>query len=207
VDRGVWESQRLLDQADDEGWSPVADELIRDRAIRSVEHVFTMLALVLPRQPLRVAFRGLHTDDQQLRGTALEYLETALPEDIRRALWPFLEDHRTATATPRPTETVLRELLGSNQSIVFNLEAPGREREMKRESTGDAFRSRSIWSPSPARIPLPDKHRDHQPAATSATLINATAGRRARECGTTKIVAELRTSPGASGEPTTINTF
>jgi HEAT repeat protein len=121
VDRGVWESQRLLDQADDEGWSPVADELIRDRASRSVEHVFTMLALILPGQPLRVAFRGLHTDDQQLRGTALEYLETTLPDDIRRALWPFLEDHRPAHSQ-RPTDTVLRELLESNESIVINLE-------------------------------------------------------------------------------------
>lgn len=122
VDRGVWESQRLLDQADDEGWSFVGDELIRDRANRSLEHVFTMLALVLPRQPLRVAFRGLHTDDAHLRGTALEYLESTLPEDIRRALWPFLEDHRKAHQTPRPTEAVLRELLESHQSIVVNLE-------------------------------------------------------------------------------------
>jgi HEAT repeat protein len=128
VDRGVWESQRLLDQADDESWSPVADELIRDRASRSVEHVFTMLALILPRQPLRVAFRGLHTDDAQLRGTALEYLEATLPDDIRRALWPFLEDHRTAHGQ-RPTETVLRELLESNQSIVVNLEKLRRRRE------------------------------------------------------------------------------
>jgi hypothetical protein len=122
VDRGVWESQRLLDQVDDEGWSPVADELIRDRASRSVEHVFTMLALVLPRQPLTVAFRGLHTDDAQLRGTALEYLEATLPDDIRRALWPFLEDHRPAGTNARPTEAVLRELLESHQSIVLNLE-------------------------------------------------------------------------------------
>jgi hypothetical protein len=129
VDRGVWESQRLLDQADDEGWSPVADELIRDRASRSVEHVFTMLALVLPRQPLRVAFRGLHTDDQQLRGTALEYLEATLPDDIRRALWPFLEDHRTVHSAARPSDTVLRELLESNQSIVVNLEKLRKSRE------------------------------------------------------------------------------
>jgi hypothetical protein len=100
----------------------VADELIRERANRSLEHVFTMLALVLPRQPLRVAFRGLHTDDAQLRGTALEYLEATLPGDIRRALWPFLEDHRRRGAPVRPTDTVLRDLLGSNQSIVINLE-------------------------------------------------------------------------------------
>lgn len=128
VDRGVWQSQRLLDQADDEGWSPVEDELIRDRANRSLEHVFTMLALVLPRQPLRVAFRGLHTDDAHLRGTALEYLESTLPEDIRRALWPFLEDHRAARATPRPSDAALRELLESHQSIVVNLEKLRRER-------------------------------------------------------------------------------
>jgi hypothetical protein len=122
VDKAVWESQRLLDRADDEAWSPVADELIRDRASRSVEHVFTILALVLPRQPLRVAFRGLHTDDAHLRGTALEYLEATLPDDIRRALWPFLEDHRPRRDTPRPTEALLRELLESHQSIVVNLE-------------------------------------------------------------------------------------
>jgi hypothetical protein len=129
VDRGVWQSQRLLDQVDDEGWSPVADELIRERASRSVEHVFTMLALVLPRQPLKVAFRGLHTDDAQLRGTALEYLETTLPDDIRRALWPFLEDHRPGRASQRPSDTVLRELLESHQSIVINLEKLRRSRE------------------------------------------------------------------------------
>jgi hypothetical protein len=77
---------------------------------------------VLPRQPLTVAFRGLHTDDAQLRGTALEYLEATLPDDIRRALWPFLEDHRPAGTNARPTEAVLRELLESHQSIVLNLE-------------------------------------------------------------------------------------
>ena len=56
---GVWESRILLDQMDDDAWSPVMDELVRDRANRSLEHVFTLLALVLPRKPLRIAFRGL----------------------------------------------------------------------------------------------------------------------------------------------------
>jgi HEAT repeat protein len=68
---GVWESRSLLDRMDDESWSPVMDEFVRDRANRSLEHVFTLLALALPRQPLRIAFRGLHTDDPLLRGTAL----------------------------------------------------------------------------------------------------------------------------------------
>ena len=122
VDRGVWESHRLLDRLEDEDWSPVMDEVLRERANRSLEHVFTVLSLALPRQPLRVAFRGLHTDDALLRGTALEYLETALPDEIRRQLWPFLEDTRSKKGGRRSANDVLGDLLQSNQSIALNLE-------------------------------------------------------------------------------------
>jgi hypothetical protein len=130
VDRGVWESHRLLDRMEDEEWSPVMDELLRERANRGLEHVFTLLALVLPRQPLKVAFRGLHTSDQLLRGTALEYLETALPEDIRKALWPFLEAPARQRPSRRSAQDVLSELMESNQSIAMNLA------ELRRLQTG-----------------------------------------------------------------------
>jgi hypothetical protein len=131
VDQGVWESHRLLDTTEDDDWSPIMDEMLRDRANRALEHVFTMLALVLPRQPLKIAFRGLHTSDRQLRGTALEYLETALPEAIRSALWPFLEDVGASRRSEKTAEQVLEDLLASNQSIAQNLEALRRQTESK----------------------------------------------------------------------------
>ncbi|HET9251504.1 MAG TPA: HEAT repeat domain-containing protein [Candidatus Eisenbacteria bacterium] len=127
---GVWESRKILDRMDDEGWSPVMDEMLRDRANRSLEHVFTLLSLALPRQPLRIAFRGLHTDDPLLRGTALEYLESSLPPEIRRPLWPFLEDNRPKRPPEaRPREQVLQDLLESNHSIVIRLEELRRKDE------------------------------------------------------------------------------
>jgi len=46
VGAGVWEGRRLLDRLDDEAWSPVVDDAIRERANKSLEHVFTLLALV-----------------------------------------------------------------------------------------------------------------------------------------------------------------
>ena len=49
-----------------EALSPL-DEFVRDRAGTSLAHVFTLLALVLPREPLQIAFRSLQTDDQQLQ--------------------------------------------------------------------------------------------------------------------------------------------
>ena len=121
VDTRVWESQRLLDQMDDAGWSPVVDEVIRDRANRSLEHVFTILSLAMQRKPLQIAYRGLHTDDPLLRGTALEYLETSLPPEIRKRLWPFLEDTRRKRAPAADPQAALDRLLESSESILINL--------------------------------------------------------------------------------------
>jgi hypothetical protein len=53
---------------------------------RHLAHVFTLLSLVVEREPLRIAQRALAGGDASLRGTALEYLENVLPADIRRAL-------------------------------------------------------------------------------------------------------------------------
>ena len=121
VDRELWESRRLIDAADDVAPSPLVDEVLRQRASRSLEHVFTLLALVLSRQHVTIAFRALHTSDPMLRGTALEYLETALPEPIRARLWPYLEDSRPPRTAGRPAAQVVEELLRSRQSIAFNL--------------------------------------------------------------------------------------
>ena len=120
VSRHVWESQRLLDRSERDGTEPFADELVIDRANQSLAHVFTLLSLILPREPLRVAFRGLHTNDERLRGTALEYLELILPASIHERLSPLLDASRTAGSV-RSGETVLAELLLSNDSILKNL--------------------------------------------------------------------------------------
>lgn len=122
VDRDLWEGRRLIDAADDVAPSPLVDDTLRDRASRSLEHVFTLLALVLSRQHVTIAFRALHTSDPMLRGTALEYLETLLPDQVRTPLWPYLEDHRAPGAPGRPAAEVARELMRSQQSVATNLE-------------------------------------------------------------------------------------
>ena len=78
----AWESRRLADRshADPDG-----------HASLGLEHVVTLLSLVLPAASLQVAFRGLCSEDPVMRGTALEYLDAVLPPDIRPFLWPFLE--------------------------------------------------------------------------------------------------------------------
>jgi len=123
VHSDVWEKRRLLDALDEDAGRSFLEELVAARASHSLAHVFTLLALVLPAAPLRIAFRGLHTDDQSLHGTALEYLESVLPQEIRNRLWPFLEDRRMPSKVRRPREETLADLLRSNESIATNLEA------------------------------------------------------------------------------------
>jgi hypothetical protein len=123
VGRPVWEGQRLLSMLDDTHEHVFVDEYVKDRASRSLAHVFTLLSLVLPPEPLRIAFRGLHTDDPRLRGTALEYLEGVLPPRIREQLWPFLEDRRPSPSREtRPRDEILADLLRSHESSMINLE-------------------------------------------------------------------------------------
>ena len=120
VGRGVWESRQLIDVADDEA-SPMEAELLRDRASRSLEHLFILLSLILPRDTLRLAFQGLYTQDAYLRGTALEYLETVLPEAIWARLWPLLEQGEMLPRTGRTADQALKELVASQHSIAVAL--------------------------------------------------------------------------------------
>ncbi len=64
-----------------------------------LSHIFRVLGLVLPAEPLRVALHAVQTDDKSLRGMALEYLESILPPDVRAQLWPFLDEHEVPEAS------------------------------------------------------------------------------------------------------------
>jgi AAA family ATP:ADP antiporter len=115
LSKRLWKSQRLLDGCEE-------DELVGDRANHGLAHVFTLLSLILPKEPLQLSFQALHTDDEMLRGTALEYLESILPAPIRDRLWPFLEDKRSAVPSQRSREVILTELLLSHESIRVRLQ-------------------------------------------------------------------------------------
>jgi hypothetical protein len=122
--RPIWDGRKLLDSADggdEQYWH--LDEVLKDRASKSIEHVFSLLALELPAGPLKVAFRALHSEDRLLRGLALEYLETTMPPRRVRQL-AKLVDPAPAAAAPRPRVLVLDELMASQQSILTSLRIP-----------------------------------------------------------------------------------
>jgi hypothetical protein len=75
------------------------------------DHVFALLALCTTRGSLELVRQGLKTDDRKLRGTALEYLESLLPETVRAPLVQALAQRpEPRTGQPRSETQLLDEL-------------------------------------------------------------------------------------------------
>jgi hypothetical protein len=130
VSRSVWEGRQLLDAAGRSDEPDSAAELVvSERASQSLAHVFTLLSLVLPTEPLRIAYSALQSSDQRVRGTALEYLDAVLPQNIKESLWPFLEIQRITRAPARPREEILADLLRANESVAINLKTLERQED------------------------------------------------------------------------------
>jgi hypothetical protein len=134
VDRRVWDDRHLAMLLPDEGPRALLGQVLQERTDRSLEHVFGLLALCLPAEPLLAAFRGLQSEDPHLRGTALDYLEFIVPVEIRRKLWRNLESEgrRASAARVDPTtgqvRTELDDLLRDQHSIAMRVEELRRER-------------------------------------------------------------------------------
>lgn len=121
LQKSVWQSHRLLDSRDAQDADWFFDEQLQDRADRNLEHLFTLLALLLPVEAVRTAFRALHTDDRHLKGTAFEYLETATPPDTQRLLLQVLEADAEYRASTRDSKDALTRLLQSQAQINLSL--------------------------------------------------------------------------------------
>ncbi|MBX3185377.1 MAG: hypothetical protein KF819_00115 [Labilithrix sp.] len=88
---------------------------------RGLAHVFTLLGLVLEREPLSIAHRALRSEDPGLRGTAYEYLDVVLPARLRDVVIPLLGDvkpsARSEGTQERGSKELADELLRSSASL------------------------------------------------------------------------------------------
>lgn len=97
---------------------PPAPSATGDDLHRGLAHVFTILGLVLEREPLSIAYRALRSEEVGLRGTAYEYLEVVLPQRVREVMVPLLGDVKpTSRSRERGSKELADELLRSNASL------------------------------------------------------------------------------------------
>jgi hypothetical protein len=122
VARPIRDSRRLLDPRDGSDPDAFLDEILRERADQTLEHIFSLFASVLPREAVKIAFRSLHSDDPALRGLAMEYLDSVLPDAVRNGLWSLIDTKPPARA-PESSQDPLGDLLRAHESLVVKVNA------------------------------------------------------------------------------------
>jgi len=125
---------------EDEADRGLLGEVLRERRDQVLEHLFTLLGFCYPDEPLATALRAVRSGDVHLHATALDYLESTLPMDLRRRLWPMLEGTPPRrTSLSGPPQRALRELLASRHSIEVRLdELRDQVRALERQAEGTA---------------------------------------------------------------------
>jgi hypothetical protein len=68
---------------------------------------------------VKAAFHGVILDDERLKSFALEYLEQALPDDVRKKLWPFIGDisEQQRERSLRPLDDVVSDLMTTGATL------------------------------------------------------------------------------------------
>lgn len=118
ADPEQWEHRRRREEGSP-GIRSEIDSLLEAREDRNLEHVFTLLSLALDREAIILSLRALSSHDENLRGTALEYLHNVLPEPVREPLWPRLTE-RSERVRVQSTSSSPEELLQSMQSLIVD---------------------------------------------------------------------------------------
>jgi len=77
---------------------------------RGLEHVFTLLSLTLDPDAVHLSMQALLSQDDNLRGTALEYLENVLPADLYGDLLQHLDAREESRSGVRSLGDILAEL-------------------------------------------------------------------------------------------------
>jgi hypothetical protein len=107
-------------QASPEDWEGRDMELKMDYATdeedvnpefnRGLEHVFTLLALTLDPDAVRLSMQAAFSKDLNLRGTALEYLENVLPGYLYNELLKHLGEAPQGSRSTRTLGDIVNEL-------------------------------------------------------------------------------------------------
>jgi hypothetical protein len=116
VPEAMWHSRGLLEHQEAAAPFAVVDGSKSGQLDPGVEHLFSLLAAILPREPLEIAYRAIHSEDQLLLGLAFEYLASHLPPQIWKKLAGRLEAGTAPAAGGHPEEA-LRRLLESGSRL------------------------------------------------------------------------------------------
>jgi AAA family ATP:ADP antiporter len=87
------------------------------QGVEPLRYLFSLFGLVFGPGVMEICYHALQSHDPGIRGTALEYLENQLPQNVRDPLWPLIASGQIQIQSNRPTKEILYDLLEAGRSI------------------------------------------------------------------------------------------
>jgi len=133
IEAELWREEPLLsagrsaDSLDDQ--PGFGAEGLRERVRQGIEQVMSLLALLLEREPVRLAYHALYSDDAAIRGTAVEYLDNVLPDRIRPGVLALVQgpSHAEPVREPRNRAALVDELQRARARLIPQAGPPSRK--------------------------------------------------------------------------------
>lgn len=87
------------------------------QGVDPLRYLFILFGIIFGPSVMDVCFEALKADDPATRGTALEYLENQLPQNVRTPLWPLIASGYTETRSDRSLQEITHDLLQAGRAI------------------------------------------------------------------------------------------
>ena len=87
------------------------------QGVDPIRYLFILLGIIFGSNVMDICYESLQLEDQTKRGTALEYLENQLPQNVRAPLWPLIASGYKATRSDRSLEEIMQDLLQAGRSV------------------------------------------------------------------------------------------
>ncbi len=80
------------------------------QGVEPLRHLFNLFGIIFGTNEMNICYDALQAEDPAIRGTALEYLDNQLPQDVRTPLWPLIASGQSELKSDRSAQEIMRDL-------------------------------------------------------------------------------------------------
>ena len=114
---------------------------LQDEMVHEVERVFRLMKLLFPDEDMHSVYVGLRSGTPTVRANALEFLEHALPPQIRDVLLPLVDTDVSVAERVQLAERMIGTSMGQREDEPADVAALQRDAEWRLESVKSEVRS------------------------------------------------------------------
>jgi hypothetical protein len=87
------------------------------QGVEPLRYLFILFGIIFGLNLMTICYESLQAEDQTIRGTALEYLDNQLPQNVRTTLWPIIASGHIKPKSDRPLHEIMDDLLQAGRSL------------------------------------------------------------------------------------------